>query len=131
MFLIYCHLNFHANLLRLWPFPLSNEFRISQVISRRNEKQIRIGRLCLVLVAAVVLYVSQRHFASYFKRLLYKIFYIGPSMSPRFPYEARERSWRADMCRGLIPGTIWKLLCHKLYITYLTLTFLLQKRSLN
>ena len=50
MFLIYCHLNFHANLLRLWPFPLSNEFRISQVISRRNEKQIRIGRLCLVLV---------------------------------------------------------------------------------
>jgi hypothetical protein len=63
------------------------------------------------------------HFASYFKRLLYKIFYIGPSMSPKFPYEARERSWRAEMCRGLIPGTIWKLLCHKLFITYLTLTF--------
>jgi hypothetical protein len=50
MFLIYCHLNVHANLLRPWPFPLSNEFRIGQVISRRNEKQIRIGRLCLVLV---------------------------------------------------------------------------------
>jgi hypothetical protein len=37
-------------LLRPWPFPLSNEFRIGRVISRRNEKQIRIGRLCLVLV---------------------------------------------------------------------------------
>ena len=24
MYFIYCHLNFHANLLRPWPFPLNN-----------------------------------------------------------------------------------------------------------
>ena len=33
------------------------------------------------------------------------------------------RSWRADMGRGLIPGTIWKISCHNLFITYFTLTF--------
>ena len=27
------------------------------------------------------------------------------------------------MGRGLIPGTIWKISCHNLYITYFTLTF--------
>jgi hypothetical protein len=27
------------------------------------------------------------------------------------------------MGRGLIPGTIWKILCHNLFITYFTLTF--------
>ena len=115
MSFIYCNLNFHANLLIQWP-------PIGQVISRRNEKQICIGRLCLVLTA-VVFYVSQRHFASYFKRLLYDIFYIGPGMSPRLPYEARQRRWRADMGQGLIPGTIWKILCHNLFITYFTLIF--------
>ena len=36
---------------------------------------------------------------------------------------AREQSWRADMGRGLIPGMIWKILCHNLFITYFTLTF--------
>ena len=126
MSFIYCHLNFHANLLRPWPFPLSNEFRIGQVICRRNEKQIRIGRLCLVLVGrscAICITKALRILFELNSKLLYNIFYIGPSMSPRFPYEARERNWRADICRGLIPGTIWKLLCHKLFITYLTLTF--------
>jgi hypothetical protein len=27
------------------------------------------------------------------------------------------------MGRGLIPGTIWKISCHNLFITYFTLTF--------
>ena len=57
------------------------------------------------------------------KRLLHDIFHIGPGISPRLPYQARQRSWRADMGRGLIPGTIWKISCHNLFITYFTLTF--------
>jgi hypothetical protein len=40
------------------------------------------------------------------------------------------------MGRGLIPGTIWKISYHNLFITYQidllqTFTFILQKRSLN
>jgi hypothetical protein len=31
------------------------------------------------------------------KRLLHDIFHIGPGISPRLPYQARQRSWRADM----------------------------------
>ena len=58
----------------------------------------------------------------YTKRLLYDIFHIGPGISPRLPYQARQRSWRADMGRGLITGTIWKISCHNLFITYFTLT---------
>ena len=57
------------------------------------------------------------------KRLLHDIFHIGPGISPRLPYQARQRSWRADMGRGLIPGAIWKISCHNLFITYFTLTF--------
>jgi hypothetical protein len=57
------------------------------------------------------------------KRLLHDIFHIGPGISPRLPYQARQRSWRADVGRGLIPGTIWKISCHNLFITYFTLTF--------
>jgi hypothetical protein len=49
------------------------------------------------------------------KRLLHDIFHIGPGISPRVPYQARQRSWRADMGRGLIPGTIWKISCHNLF----------------
>ena len=56
------------------------------------------------------------------KRLLHDIFHIGHGISPRLPYQARQRSWRADMGRGLIPGTIWKISCHNLFITYFTLT---------
>ena len=57
------------------------------------------------------------------KRLLHDIFHIGPSISPRLPCQSRQRSWRVDMGRGLIPGTIWKISCHNLLITYFTLTF--------
>ena len=57
------------------------------------------------------------------KRLLHDIFHIGPGISPILPYQARQRSWSADMGRGLIPGTIWKISCHNLFITYFTLTF--------
>jgi hypothetical protein len=57
------------------------------------------------------------------KRLLHYIFHIGPGISPRLPYQARQRSYSADMGRGLIPGTIWKISCHNLFITYFTLTF--------
>ena len=57
------------------------------------------------------------------KRLLYDIFHISPGIHPRLPYQARQRSWRADMGWGWIPGTIWKISCHNLFITYFTLTF--------
>jgi hypothetical protein len=57
------------------------------------------------------------------KRLLHDIFHIGPGISPRLPYQARQWSWRVDKGRGLIPGTIWKISCHNLFITYFTLTF--------
>jgi hypothetical protein len=57
------------------------------------------------------------------KRLLHDIFHIGTGISPRLPYQARQRSWRVDMGQGLIPGTIWKISCHNLFITYFTLTF--------
>ena len=32
----------------------------------------------------------------YNKRLLHDIVHIGPGISPRLPYQARQRSWRAD-----------------------------------
>jgi hypothetical protein len=57
------------------------------------------------------------------KRLLHDIFHIGPGISPRLPYQDRQRRWRADMGRELIPGTIWKISCHNLFITYFTFTF--------
>ena len=53
------------------------------------------------------------------KQLLHDIFHIGASISPRLLYQARQRSWRADIGRGLIPGTLWKIACHNLFITYL------------
>jgi hypothetical protein len=65
------------------------------------------------------------------KRLLLDIFHIGPGIRPRLLDQARQRSWRADMGRGQIPGTIWKISCHNLFITYFTLTFILHTRSLN
>jgi hypothetical protein len=37
------------------------------------------------------------------------IFHIGPGISPRLPYQARQRRW--------------KISCHNLFITYFTLTF--------
>ena len=57
------------------------------------------------------------------KRLLHDIFLNGPGISPNIPYQARQQSWSADMGRGLIPGTVWKISCHNLFITYFTLTF--------
>jgi hypothetical protein len=69
------------------------------------------------------------------KRLLHDIFHIGPGISPRLPYQARQRSWRADMGRGLIPvvlildpyqpsspGTIWKISWHNHDVTDRSLT---------
>ena len=54
----------------------------------------------------------------------YMTFTISASgISSRLSYEARQRSWKTDMGRGRIPGTIWKISCHNLFITYLTLTF--------
>jgi hypothetical protein len=57
------------------------------------------------------------------KRSLHDIFHIGLGISPQISYQARQRNWRADMGRRLIPGTIWKMSCHNLFITYFTLTF--------
>ena len=71
------------------------------------------------------------------KRLLQDIFHIDPGISRRLPYQARQWSWGPAMGRGLIPGMIWKISCHNLFITYFTLTFfqaltfIWQKRSLN
>ena len=53
--------------------------------------------------------ISKKQFLCNNKRLLHDIFQIGPRISPRLPYQARQRSWSADMGRGLIPGTIWKI----------------------
>jgi hypothetical protein len=54
------------------------------------------------------------------KRLLHDIFHIRPGISPRLSYQARQRSWRADMGRGLIPGTIWKILCQQsIYLSHI------------
>ena len=54
---------------------------------------------------------------------LHDIFHIGPGVSSRLPYQARQRSWRADMGREPIPETIWKISCHNLFIAYFALTF--------
>ena len=95
-----------------------------------NNKGLLIIVLCLAL--NMLIYYTLRFYFPYLsllaqpvniKRLLHDIFHIGPDISPRFPYQARQRSWRADMGRGLIPGTIWKISCHNLFITYFTLTF--------
>jgi hypothetical protein len=52
------------------------------------------------------------------ERLLHDIFHIGPGISLRLPYQAGQRSWMADIGRGLIPWTICKISCQKLFITY-------------
>ena len=57
------------------------------------------------------------------KRLLHNIFHIGPGISSRLPYQARERSWVAYVGWWLIPGTIWTISCHNLFFTYFTLIF--------
>ena len=78
--------------------------------------------ICLIIksqVAFMDLYVI----IVLYNRLLHDIFHIGPGISPRLPYQAWQWSWRADMGRGLIPGTIWKISCHNIFITYFTLTF--------
>jgi hypothetical protein len=54
------------------------------------------------------------------KRLVHAIFHIGPDINPWLPHLAQQRNWRADMSRGLILGTIWKISCHILLITYFT-----------
>ena len=54
------------------------------------------------------------------KRLLQNIFHISPR--PIAALQLRCRAWNGSL--GLIPGTIWKILCHNLFITYFTLTFL-------
>ena len=50
--------------------------------------------------------------------LLHGIFHIYPVISPRRPYQARLRSWRADMGRGVIPGPTWNMPCNDLFISY-------------
>jgi hypothetical protein len=58
------------------------------------------------------------------KRLFTWHFSYRPWYQPETPaYQPRRGSWKADMGRRLIPGTIWKISCHNLFITYFTLTF--------
>jgi len=52
----------------------------------------------------------------------YMTFSISALVLARYSHIKPQRSWRADMGRGLIPGTIWKISCHNLFITYFTLT---------
>jgi hypothetical protein len=80
-------------------------------IKKGNVKYV-INRLCHEIFH-IVPGISTRH----------DIFHIGPDISPRLPYQAWQLSWRADMGRGLIPGTIWKISWHNLFITYFTLPF--------
>ena len=45
-----------------------------------------------------------------------------------FSISARDSNIKPDSeAGGLIPGTIWKISCYNLFITYFTLTFILQK----
>ena len=67
------------------------------------------------------------------KRLLHDIFHIGPGISPRLPYQARQRSWRADMGRGLIPGPYGKFhviifLSHILHWPFPSIDFYIAKK---
>ena len=74
-----------------------------------------------VYMGAMYMYIDGVY-ECYIKRLLYDIFHIDPGISPRLPYQARQWSWRADMGRGLIPGTMWTISCHNLFIPYFTLS---------
>jgi hypothetical protein len=86
----------------------------------------------------LILVYNLRTVSYHNKKLLHDIFHIGPGMNPRLQYQARQRSWRSDIGRELIPGTKWKISCHNFLITYYTLTFykhcmtfILQKISMN
>ena len=72
---------------------------------------------------AIKIFILKIWISVHTKRLLHDIFHIGPGISLRLPYQAWQWNWRADMDRGLIPGMIWKISCHNLFITYFTLTF--------
>ena len=78
---------------------------------------------CSCSVEVAIWYYCSCSLEVVIKRLLHDIFHIGPGISPRLPYQARQRRWRADMGRGLIKGTIWKISCHYLFIKYFTWTF--------
>ena len=65
------------------------------------------------------------------KRLLHDIFHIGPGISPRLPYQARQRSWSADT-RDAMENFMSQSIYHIFYIDFFqALSFILQKRSLN
>jgi len=54
----------------------------------------------------ILSYVS--YLCKYNQRLLHDIFHIGTGISPGLPYQTQQRRWRADMGRGILPGSIWK-----------------------
>ena len=56
------------------------------------------------------------------KRLLHDIFHIW--YQPETPISSPTA--KLDMGRGLIQGTIWKISCHNLFISYFALTFFFQ-----
>ena len=58
-----------------------------------NQESIRVINVCLLVCI---------------KRLLHDIFHIGPGISPRLPYEARQRSWRAEWVEGWYQGPYGK-----------------------
>jgi hypothetical protein len=87
---------------------------------------------CIIIVYMGVMYMYvDGVYECYIKRLIYDIFHIDPGINPRLPYQARQWSWRADMGRGMIPGTVWKISCHNLFIPYFTLTFNIAEKILT
>jgi hypothetical protein len=101
--------NFHSNVNVLGIFYkqfLTSLYRSTLLVSCKN-----VQRQSFTIPSNETTIVRR-----YIKRLLHDIFHIGPGISPRLPYQARQRSWRADMGRGLIPGRIWKISCHNLYV---------------
>ena len=61
------------------------------------------------------------HYVYHNKRWLHDIFHIGPGISPRLPYQGRQRSWSADMGRGFF-------LSHILHWPFPSIDFYIAKK---
>jgi hypothetical protein len=83
-----------------------------------NQESIRVIHVCLLVCI---------------KRLLHDIFHIGPGISPRLPYEARQRSWRAEWVEGWYQGPYGKFhviifLSHIVHWPFPSINFYIAKK---
>ena len=83
-----------------------------------NQESIRVINVCLLVCI---------------KRLLHDIFHIGPGISPRLPYEARQRSWRAEWVEGWYQGPYGKFhviifLSHIVHWPFPSINFYIAKK---